>query len=137
MAVLSLAVNRIALAKQVLLAALAIGLLSFIVFIEFAATEAQLRFIGANNLDKIAHVAGGVFLGLAFEWLSPRRSLPLLVLCIGALAISWEAYEFFFRPDTAYFYHYAPDLWRLDTAGDIVAAYLGGYGYWIFLGDRK
>lgn len=134
MAILSLTVNRLSLLKQLLLAALTTGLFSFIVFIEFIATRAQLRFIGANHLDKIAHLSGGMFLGALFEWLAPRRlaRLPFLILVIAVTATVWEGYEFFFDADTAYFYHYLPDLWRFDAAGDIVAAFLGGYGYWVF-----
>lgn len=139
MAILPLTANRIALGKQLLLAALALGLLAFIIFIEFIATKAQLRFIGANHLDKIAHLSGGVFLAVLFEWLAPHQRfarhldrLLLLILFIAVLAVIWEGYEFFFDADTAYFFHYLPDLWRLDASGDIIAAFLGGYAYWVF-----
>ncbi len=133
---LPLIVNKMPLPKQILLAALTVGLLSFIIFIEFIATKSQLRFIGANHLDKIAHLTGGVFLAMLFEWLAPRRYLPLLLLFISVAAVTWEGYEFFFDADTAYFYRHLPDLWRLDMAGDIAAAYLGGYSYWVFSRPR-
>ena len=120
--------------KKAFLLTLALGLLAFIIFIEFIATKSQLRFIGANNLDKVAHLAGGVFLAALFEWLAPRRlaRVAFLVVFIAVPAATWEAYEFFFDADTAYFYHFLPGLWRLDAAGDIVAAFLGGYLYWVF-----
>lgn len=139
MAILPFTINRIGVSKQILLATLAFGLLSFIIFIEFIATKAQLRFIGANHLDKVAHLSGGVFLAALFEWLMPRRfSRPLfLALFIAVPAVVWEGYEFFFDADTAYFYHYLPGLWRLDAAGDIVAAFLGGYAYWVFAFERR
>lgn len=137
MALLPLKLNRVDPWKQVLLALFALGLLLFIIFIEFIAAKSQLRFIGAHHIDKMAHIAGGVFLAGLFEWLAPRRSLMLLVVLIATAAVTWEGYEFFFDEDTAYFYRSFPDLWRLDAAGDIIAAFLGGYGYWVFLRSRQ
>lgn len=132
MALFPVTLNRLSPVQQALLALLAGGLLVFVVYTEFFAPKPQLRFIGSYHLDKIAHIAGGMLIAGVFEWLAPRRHLVLLMLLVAAAAVGWEGYEFFFDPDMAYFYRYLPDLWRLDTAGDIVAAFLGGYGYWTF-----
>ena len=135
--------------RRVLLVGLALGLFTFLAFIEFIATTEQLKFIGAHNLDKVAHLSGGLFLALLFDavsrprgasfagWAGRPLGLAWLLTLIGVAAVTWEGYEFFFDADTAYFYHYFPGLWRLDAAGDIVAAFLGGYGYWVFFRSRR
>ena len=152
--------DHFGLCRRVLLVGLALGLFTFLAFIEFIATTEQLKFIGAHNLDKVAHLSGGLFLALLFDAVSRPRGASLaswtsrlkasfagwagrplglawLLTLIGVAAVTWEGYEFFFDADTAYFYHYFPGLWRLDAAGDIVAAFLGGYGYWAFFRSRQ
>lgn len=118
--------------KRVLSILLPFGLIAFQTFVWFFATKHQLKVIGSYHLDKIPHVLGGIFLALVYELQVSRPRLWQLVLFIAAAAGVWESYEFFFTADAAYFYSRFPDLWRLDTAGDIVAAFLGGYGYWVF-----
>ena len=102
----------------------------------FFATTSELRALGAYQIDKIAHLLGGMLITGTYEWLfSARRAVkPMAILLL--IAVSWEVFEFLF-PDTRAFYALAPDLWRLDTIGDILAAALGGYGYWVFAADRK
>lgn len=123
--------------KRIVFGALAFGTLSFMVFAKFYATTAQLRFIGGHNLDKLAHISGGAFLAMFYEWRKERPILWQFLLLVLAISVGWEAYEYFFDAETIYFRTHMPDLWRLDTAGDITAAFLGGYGYWVFFRHRK
>ena len=123
--------------KQVLLFFLAIGLWGFILYIRWFATTAELLFIGTTGIDKMAHLAGGVFIAAFAEWRLKRLNLARLAFLLLGIAIGWEVLEFLFDAETKFFYGYAPDLWRLDSSGDILAAILGGYGYWVFLMDRS
>lgn len=122
--------------KQVLLLAITLGLWAFVVYIRFFATPAQLLWIGLTGIDKLAHLAGGLFIALGFEWWFPRTRLGQLASLIVAVAVGWEGLEFFFDVETQYFYYNSQDLWRLDTIGDLLAAFLGGYGYWVFFWKR-
>lgn len=117
-------------AKRLLLIVLPLGLAAFQGFVTFLATKPQLKFIGSYHLDKIPHLFGGVFLAVLLELQVRRPRLWQLLAFAAAVTAAWEGYEFFFDPDTAYFYSRFPHLWRLDTAGDIAAAYLGAFGYW-------
>ena len=123
--------------KRFMLVALALGLLAFVLYIKFIATTAELRFIGANNLDKIPHFVGGALLALLYEGAVGRKRLAVFLGLVALATIGWEAFEFLFDSDTQYFYRLNPDLWRLDAAGDIAAAFLGGYGYWVFAMRRS
>ena len=123
--------------KKVLVLVLAVFLVVFYAFVKFFATFEVLQFIGFYNIDKLAHIAGGMLIALLFEWLSPRKSLLLLVTLLGVVAVSWEIMEALFDPAVIYFYHHSPDLWRLDTAGDITAGLLGAYSYWILAARRN
>lgn len=129
--------SRMTAAKKIFLATLAVSLLAFVIFIEFVATKAQLKFIGAHHLDKIAHFSGGLFLSALAETMTRPVRLVRLLVIIGAAAVGWEAFEFLFDQDVSYFFAVSPDLWRLDTLGDITAAFLGGYGWWVFGRERK
>lgn len=123
--------------KKILLALLFLMLGTFFIYVQrFASVDAKV-FMGSWNIDKLFHIFGGIFLALLFEWLSPGRILPYLLLLVGALAIGWEVFEYNFLPDVIYFAHHSPDLWRLDSMGDITSAFLGAYGYWIFFAKRQ
>ena len=136
MAVFHFAENRLSTIKQLILLVLALGLWVFVVYIRWFATPSALLFIGATQLDKLAHFSGGVFLALAAEWRLSRMPLVAFLGVVFAFTVGWEAVELFFDPGTRFFYANAPDLWLLDSIGDIVAAFLGGYGYWVFLMNR-
>lgn len=129
--------QRFGTAKQILLLALAIGLWGFIIYIRWFAAPATLLFLGATQIDKIAHFSGGIFIAMLAEWKLKRANLPLFIFALVGIAISWEVLEFFFDAETKFFYGHAPDLWRLDSSGDILAAILGGYGHWAFLMNRN
>ncbi len=137
MAFLRVAENRLNVPKQLALLGLGLGLWAFIVYIRWIATPEALLFITASQLDKLAHLSGGIFLALAAEWRFSRAPLAAFLAAVFTLTVGWEALEFFFDSGTRFFYANAPDLWRLDSSGDIVAAYLGGYGYWVFLMNRN
>ena len=133
--------NHLSGKKQLALLILALGAWAFIIYIRWMATPDALLFIGAKQLDKLAHLAGGIFIALAIEWRLGRMPLTVFAMAMLAATIGWEAMEFFFDTDTRFFYANAPDLWRLDASGDVVAAFRGGYGYWVFgtgrLGQKK
>ncbi len=122
--------------KKFLFFCLAVLLVSFFIYVQLFATRGAKVFLGVWNVDKLFHIMGGILLAIAFEWFSPRRVLPYLLIFVAALAIGWELLEYIFLPDVAYFAHHSPDLWRIDVEGDIVAAFLGGYGYWVFFRKR-
>ena len=129
--------QRFSAAKQVFILTLALGLWGFIIYIRWFATPAELRFIGTVGIDKIAHIAGGVFIAALAEWRLKRANFSRLALLLLGITISWEVLEFLFDAETKFFYNYAPNLWMLDSSGDIIAAILGGYGYWVFLRNRN
>ena len=122
--------------KRILYVLLPLGLIAFQAYVEFFAPKAHLKFIGSNHLDKIPHFAAGLFLALAFGLQVAKPRLWKLLLLLAAVTLAWETYEFYFDPDMAYFYSRFPDLWRFDMAGDVTAAFLGGYGYWVFFRNR-
>ncbi len=128
--------NRPNSAKQAFLAVVIFSLFAYAVFTIFFASNAELRFLGSHNIDKIPHFFGGVFIAGVYEWLRGRRSLVPLIIIFLALTVGWEVLEFLFIGDVRYFYSLSPDLWRLDTIGDITAAALGCYGYWVFFMNR-
>lgn len=123
--------------KQLFLLILSLGLWAFVVYIRWFASREELLFISAIQLDKIAHLAGGMLIAAVYEWWS-RRPAPwqLALLLVGA-AIGWELIEFFLDPETIFFYTLSPGLWALDSIGDITAAVLGAYGYWVFVMNRS
>lgn len=123
--------------KQIFLAGVATALLAFSVYVQFAAAADSLRLIGSWHIDKIAHIAGGVFIAAVAELRLRRRILWQILIAMTAIAVGWEVFEFLLDPRTWYFYLYAPDLWRLDTAGDLAADMLGFYGYWVFAASRE
>ena len=142
--------------KQLFLLFLSLGLWAFVAYIRWFASREELLFISAIQLDKVAHLAGGMLIAAVHEWwsrwlaCSPRWSsgeagrtgrpacrtgrpaLRQLALLLGGAAIGWELIEFFFDPETIFFYTLSPGLWTLDSLGDITAAALGAYGYWVF-----
>ncbi len=111
-------------------------LLAFFIYAAFFASPQELKFIGAKQIDKISHFLGGVFIAGAYGWICGRKKLLWLVVLLFLLTVGWELIEIFFFASVQYFYRAAPDLWRLDSAGDILAAALGGYGYWVFVMTR-
>ena len=123
------AMSQLSTTKQVLLLLLTLGLWGFILYIGYFASPIELKFIGAKNIDKIAHLAGGVFLALLYEQHFSKRSLASLVIGLAFVTIGWEAFEYWFDVETRFFAELSPELWRLDSAGDIVAGLLGGYGW--------
>lgn len=109
-----------------------IALWAFVIFVSWIASKETLVFIGTYHIDKIFHGIGGLFIALAFEWLSPRKTLVRLLVVLFVIILSWEAIEFFFDPKMQAFYQNAYTLWLLDTSGDITAAALTCYSYWVF-----
>lgn len=112
------------------------GLWAFLVYVRFFAPREQLLFIVRYQIDKLAHLTGGVFLALVWERLFGCVRLRPFLALIAIITVGWEIHEFFFDQPTIDFYARTPDLWRLDTMGDITAAFLGAYGYWVFGRDR-
>jgi len=100
------------------------------------ASQTTLKFLGAHNIDKIPHILAGVIISGTYEWASRHRSFRGLALMFIFIAIGWEIFEISFVPNVKYFYQISPDLWRLDTIGDIVADFLGTYSYWVFVMKR-
>ncbi len=137
MEVFSLSANRLNRPKQFCLLALALGLWAFFVYVRWFATRAELLFISATEIDLLAHVAGGVFLAGVFEWWGRRPKLAILLVLVAGIAAGWELIELFFDPAMQFFYANAYDLWLLDSIGDVWGAFLGSYGYWVFLRNRR
>ena len=135
MAILSL--SRLPKAKQNFLAIIAVGFLAFVVYIHWFAAREQLLFISSIQLDKVAHFFGGVFAALVFEWRFRRPAVWQLAVLLLGVTVGWEIIEFFVDSETALFYRLSPDLWVLDSLGDITAAVLGAYGYWTFAMKRN
>jgi len=129
--------RRLSSVKMVILVALGFCLWASVVYIRFFASREALRFVGGAQLDKVLHFAGGVFFGIAAEWLTPRVSLRYFLTVLGVVTMGWEIQEFLFDSETYWFYVTYPKLWALDSAGDIVVALLGSYGYWVFARDRS
>lgn len=128
--------NHLSTPKKVTLLLILLYVWTFGVYTFTFATTSELRALGAYQIDKIAHLLGGVLIAGTYEWLfSDRRAVKLMAILL-LITISWEVFEFLF-PDTRAFYALAPDLWRLDTLGDILTAALGSYGYWVFAADRQ
>lgn len=125
--------SRFGTAKEVFLLALALGLWAFFVYVRWVATREELLFISRTEIDLVAHIAGGLFLGGLLEWRRRRSTTVELALFVAVIAFGWETIELFFDPAMQFFYANAFDLWLLDSLGDIAAAALGGYGYWVFL----
>ena len=128
--------NHLSISKQITLLIVALGLWAFIVYIRFVAEPTALLFISAVHLDKAAHIAGGLFIAIGLEWRFRRARRAHRAAVAFGVAVAWEALELLFDADTKFFYANAPDLWRLDTIGDIVAGVLGAYGYRVFAWDR-
>ena len=122
--------------KKILFFCLAILMAVFFLYVQLFATRDALMFIGVWNIDKLVHIAAGVFIAIFFEWIAPRKRLSYLLLLVGCIAVTWEIFEITFLPDVIYFHQHSPDLWRLDTAGDITAGFLGAYSYWVFFRGR-
>lgn len=106
-------------------------------YVQRFATPSTLTFIGVWNIDKLFHIAGGIFIAIFFEWRMKSRLLLNLLVLVGCIATSWELFEIAFLPDVQFFYRHAFELWRLDTAGDITSAFLGAYSYWVLAFDRN
>lgn len=137
MAFLSLASNNLKRSRQLLLLVLALGLWAFFIYVRWFATKEELLFISGRELDLLAHVAGGVFLAGVFEWWRRRPKLAFLLVFVAGVAVGWELIELFFDPAMQFFYANAYDLWLLDSIGDVWGAFLGSYGYWVFLRNRR
>lgn len=129
--------NRLSRMKEAVLFAVLFFLATFAFYTMAFASNDELRFLGAYNLDKIAHFLGGVFIAGSYEWLTSRRRLITLAVIFFALTVGWEVFEFLFIGDVIRFYHLSPNLWRLDAIGDITVAALGCYGYWVFSMNRE
>ncbi len=111
-------------------------MLSFYIYVQYFAIREAKVFLGVWNIDKFFHMIGGTALALFLEWLFPKRTLLYLIFLVGIMGGAWEVFEVMFLPDVTYFANHSPDLWRFDVVGDIVAAFLGGYGYWVFFQKR-
>ena len=129
--------NRLAPAKQIFLTSVSLLLWAFISYINWFASFEELRFIGAVHIDKLAHLLGGIFIALVYEWSSGSPKLYCLLILLFGLALGWEFLEYTFDAETRFFFETYPDLWRLDSLGDITSALLGSYGYFVFGMNRK
>ncbi len=129
--------RRLPAAKEVFLGAVFLFLWLYFFFTVWVATRAELKFLGEKNLDKIPHLLGGMLIAGGYEFLAYPRKLASLLALFFFLALGWEAFEALFIPEVIYFRAVSPDLWRLDTLGDLMAGLLGAYGYWVFVTDRR
>lgn len=125
--------------KGRLAAFLGLALAAFTVYVQWFAPVDTLRTLGATQIDKLAHIAGGLFVALLVERRYPHilRNLPRFLAFLALVTVSWEAFEFFLDAKTRFFYETYPLLWRLDSAGDVIAAFLGAYGYRVFFAERR
>lgn len=117
--------------KRYLLIGLSVGLLLFAWYVQGFATREALRFIGRNQLDKLAHLGGGLFIAIIADW-RLRRFLgaPLTFFAYVALiTVGWEVFEFLVDINTQAFFREFPKLWFLDSLGDIIAAFFAAYVY--------
>lgn len=110
---------------------------AFMVYTIYFASDAELRFIGSRQLDKIPHLLGGIFVAGAYERAVGRRLPALFLLSVAFIVVAWEVMEFAFIPETRFFYTISPELWRRDTVGDILAGLGGSSVYWVFGMSRK
>lgn len=129
--------NHISRRRQIFLLAIVLLLWAFMVYTTYFASEGALRFIGARQLDKIPHLLGGVFVAGLYERLLGRRKLVFFIFGLAAVTVLWEVAEFIFIPAIRFFYTLSPELWRLDSLGDITSGFLGGYSYWVFAMGRR
>ena len=129
--------NGFSITKQTSLLLIALGFFAFVIYIDWFAAPPTLRFFGETQIDKVAHLLGGVLLALVVEWRFRKPRLVHFLLPLAIIAVGWEILEFFFDSETMFFYSISPNVWVLDSIGDIVAAFLGGYGYWVFLFRRS
>lgn len=114
-----------------LLVGLSLGLLAFAIYIQAFATRDALRFIGRNQLDKIAHLAGGLFIAMIADLRLSRSLAPAgrFFAYIAAITVGWEIFEFLFDPNTQAFFREFPRIWFLDSLGDVLAGFFAAYVY--------
>lgn len=117
--------------KRYLLIGLSLGLLAFVVYVEAFATRDALRFIGRNQLDKLAHLGGGLFIAIIADWRFRRSLAPAkrFFAYVAAIAVGWEVFEFLFDQNTQAFFREFPGLWFLDSLGDVLAGFFAAYIY--------
>jgi hypothetical protein len=78
------------------------------------------------QLDKILHVLGGWWtVGILMKRVGFRRARVLFVL-LFCVAVIWEVFEILVFHDVSLLFHQGNRAWRIDTAGDIAADFLGG-----------
>lgn len=129
--------SRLSWQKQMALLFFAAGMCVLVIYVGWFVPKSVIDFIAYYQLDKAMHLSGGILIAATYEWLRGRRRIGELACAVLAIAVAWEVYEFFLDTRTEVFYQWAPDLWRLDTAGDIAAALLGAYGYGVFFMKRE
>lgn len=117
--------------RKYIFAAIAITLLSWIVYAEFFATQEALKVSDNYHVDKLLHFLGGVFVAgvLLYGFKVPRiYSLALLL----SVSIGWEVFEILFFPNVRHFYETLYAYWLSDTQGDIILDMLGGISYILY-----
>ena len=117
--------------KRYLLIGLSLGLLVFAIYVQAFASREALRFIGWNQLDKLAHIGGGLFIAIIADW-RLRRFLGTarrVFAYVALITVGWEVFEFVLDPNTREFFREFPKIWFLDSLGDIIVAFLAAYIY--------
>jgi len=117
--------------KRYLLVGLSLCLLAFAIYVQAFASREELRFIGRNQLDKLAHIGGGLFIAIIADWRLRRflGTAGVFFAYVALVTVGWEVFEFLFDVNTQAFFREFPQLWFLDSLGDVIAAFLAAYIY--------
>ena len=100
-------------------------MISWEVYVNFFASQATIRFITQYQIDKLVHALGGAFIVVIVNILFGQTRFYTLLSVIIAVSIFWEALEFLFDPQVAYFFDKNKVLWLEDSVGDLAAAVVG------------
>lgn len=113
---------------------LSIGLGTFLACVElYLHFLAPLRIrmqVEAVHLDKVLHIAGGIFLASVLEWRVRRLSFWDVLGIVLVLSLAWKAFEFYVDPTTHHYILTHLTAWTLDLIGDCAATILGSLLYW-------
>ena len=97
------------------------------VYVNFFASQTAIRFITQYQVDKLLHALGGAFIVVIVNILFGQTRFYTLLSVIIAVSIFWEALEFLFDPQVAYFFGKSKVLWFEDSVGDLTAAIIGAW----------